>query len=65
VACDIAMKEFELQQKVDIPRIVLRLRQDRAACVQTKEQYLHIYEALHYFSTRYAATKMEPIGSVP
>ncbi|OXA63287.1 Tyrosine-protein phosphatase non-receptor type 7 [Folsomia candida] len=67
VACDIAMKEFELQQKgtADIPRLVGRLRQDRAGSVQTKEQYLHIYETLHYYATRYAATQMEPIGAVP
>jgi len=66
VACDIAIKELEINQKVDIPRLVLRLRQDRAGCVQTREQYLHIYDAIHHYISRYPlVNKDEVIGSVP
>jgi len=51
-ACDIGMKELETEHSVDIPRLVLRLRQDRAGCVQTRDQYIHIYQVLHYYATK-------------
>lgn len=44
IACDIAIREFELARQVDIPKTVYRIRRDRASSVQTKEQYGFIYE---------------------
>lgn len=61
VACDIAMKEYDLHNKVDIPRIVMKLRQDRAGAVQTKEQYVHIYEVLHSYVSRLGGANLESI----
>lgn len=52
VACDIAMKEYDTQNKVDVPRIVMKVRQDRAGAVQTKEQYIHIYQVIHSYVSR-------------
>lgn len=46
IACDIAVREFELTRKVDIPKIVYRIRRDRASAVQTKEQYAYIYKVI-------------------
>lgn len=43
IACDIAIREFELARQVDIPKTVYRIRRDRASSVQTKEQYAFIY----------------------
>lgn len=44
IACDIAIREFEKNRLVDIPKIVYRIRRDRANAVQTKEQYMFIYK---------------------
>lgn len=44
IACDIAIRDFELTRSVDIPKIVYRVRRDRASAVQTKEQYAYIYK---------------------
>ncbi|ODM98705.1 Tyrosine-protein phosphatase non-receptor type 7, partial [Orchesella cincta] len=61
VACDIAMKEYDTQNKVDIPRLVNKIRQDRAGAVQTKEQYVHIYGVLHAHASRIGAAHLESI----
>lgn len=44
IACDIAIREFELTRQVDVPKIVYRIRRDRASSVQTKDQYFFIYK---------------------
>lgn len=44
IACDIAIREFELTRQVNIPRTVYRTRRDRANSVQTKEQFAFIYK---------------------
>lgn len=44
IACDIAIREFELSRQIDLPKIVYRIRRDRASAVQTKEQYIFIYK---------------------
>lgn len=49
IACDIAIREFELTRQVNIPRTVYRIRRDRANSVQTREQFSFIYKV----STRY------------
>jgi protein tyrosine phosphatase len=61
VACDIAMKELESLHVVDIPQIVKKLRQDRAGCVQTKEQYKHIYEVLQYYASKLSNTQLDSV----
>lgn len=44
IACDIAIREFELTRQVDIPKIVYKIRRDRASSVQTRDQYAFIYK---------------------
>lgn len=44
IACDIAIREFELTRQVDIPKIVYKVRRDRASSVQTRDQYDFIYK---------------------
>lgn len=44
IACDIAIREFEQTRLVDVPRIVYKIRRDRASAVQTKEQFAFIYK---------------------
>lgn len=44
MASDIAIREFETTRLVDIPKIVYRIRRDRANAIQTKEQYIFIYK---------------------
>lgn len=48
IACDLAIKEFEVSRTVDIPKTVYRIRRDRASSVQTKEQYMFIYQVKIY-----------------
>nr|XP_023013572.1 tyrosine-protein phosphatase 3 [Leptinotarsa decemlineata] len=52
IACDIAIREFEQTRLVDIPRIVYRIRRDRASAVQTKEQYMFIYKVVSLYATK-------------
>jgi len=44
IATDLCIREFEKSRVVDIPKVVHQLRRDRAGAVQTKEQYLFIYQ---------------------
>lgn len=44
IACDIAIRDYEKTRLVDIPKIVYRIRRDRANAIQTKEQYMFIYK---------------------
>lgn len=44
IACDIAIREFEQNRLVDVPRIVYKIRRDRASSVQTRDQYAFIYK---------------------
>ncbi|KAF2894630.1 hypothetical protein ILUMI_11543 [Ignelater luminosus] len=52
IACDIAIREFELARQVDIPKTVYRIRRDRASSVQTKEQYAFIYTVICLYATK-------------
>lgn len=52
IACDIAIREFELSRQVDIPKTVYRIRRDRASSVQTKEQYAFIYNVITLYATK-------------
>lgn len=54
LAVDMCMQELEDKRRVDVPRTVFKLRQDRSGSVQTKEQYAFIYEALYDYSARLA-----------
>lgn len=49
IACDIAIREFELTRQVDIPKIVYKIRRDRASSVQTRDQYAFIYKVCKTF----------------
>ena len=59
VACDIGIKELEVQRKVDIPQIVKRIRQDRAGAVQTKDQYKHIYEVINHYASKHLSSSSQ------
>ncbi|CAH1154808.1 unnamed protein product [Phaedon cochleariae] len=52
ITCDIAIREFEQTRLVDIPKIVYRIRRDRAGAVQTKEQYNFIYKVVSLYATK-------------
>ncbi|XP_044258859.1 filamentous growth regulator 23 [Tribolium madens] len=52
IACDIAIREFEQTRLVDVPRIVYKIRRDRASAVQTKEQYAFIYKVISLYATK-------------
>ncbi|XP_063227038.1 mucin-5AC-like [Bacillus rossius redtenbacheri] len=52
LACDLCMRDFEQTRSVDVPRCVSRLRRDRAGAVQTKEQYVFIYQVLNLYATK-------------
>lgn len=49
IACDIAIREFEQTRLVDVPKIVYKIRRDRASAVQTKEQYTFIYKVCYSY----------------
>ncbi|XP_056641924.1 uncharacterized protein LOC130448543 [Diorhabda sublineata] len=59
IACDIAIREFEQTRLVDIPKIVYRLRRDRASAVQTKEQYMLIYKVVSLYATKLTGGALE------
>lgn len=48
IACDIAIREFELTRQIDIPKICYKIRRDRASAIQTKDQYMFIYKVSSY-----------------
>ncbi|KAF5300792.1 hypothetical protein FQR65_LT09095 [Abscondita terminalis] len=52
IACDSAIREFELSRQVDIPKTVYKIRRDRASSVQTKEQYAFIYKVIALYATK-------------
>ncbi|KAK9871226.1 hypothetical protein WA026_011500 [Henosepilachna vigintioctopunctata] len=61
ITCDIAIREFEQTRQVDIPKIVYRIRRDRANAVQTKEQYAFIYKVIALYATKLAGGSLESI----
>lgn len=44
IGAEIGMQQLEEKGEVDVLRIVSTLRQDRGGMVQTKEQYLFLYQ---------------------
>lgn len=44
IACDVALREFELSRAVDVPKTVYAVRRCRAGAVQTRDQYALIYK---------------------
>ncbi|XP_071051509.1 tyrosine-protein phosphatase 3 [Onthophagus taurus] len=52
ISCDIAIREFEQSRQVDIPKIVYKIRRDRASSVQTKDQYSFIYKVINLYATK-------------
>ncbi|GLV31164.1 uncharacterized protein CBL_12239 [Carabus blaptoides fortunei] len=61
IACDIAIRDFELTRSVDIPKIVYRVRRDRASAVQTKEQYAYIYKVISLYATKLTGGALDSI----
>ncbi|CAG9836956.1 unnamed protein product [Diabrotica balteata] len=61
IACDIAIREFEQTRLVDIPKIVYRIRRDRASAVQTKEQYTFIYRVVSLYATKLTGGALESL----
>ncbi|XP_044761049.1 mucin-17 [Coccinella septempunctata] len=61
ITCDIAIREFEQTRQVDIPKIVYKIRRDRAGAVQTKEQYAFIYKVIDLYATKLAGGNLESI----
>lgn len=59
IACDIAIREFESTRMVDIPKIVYRIRRDRAGAVQSKEQYQFIYKVVSLYATKLTGGALE------
>ncbi|ERL85499.1 hypothetical protein D910_02918 [Dendroctonus ponderosae] len=59
MASDIAIREFETTRLVDIPKIVYRIRRDRANAIQTKEQYIFIYKVVSLYATKLTGGAME------
>ncbi|KAK7491702.1 hypothetical protein BaRGS_00016958 [Batillaria attramentaria] len=51
IALDICMRQFENRRTVDVMRCVHAMRQERAGCVQTSEQYALVYNALQEYAT--------------
>uniref|UniRef100_A0A2S2PBA0 Tyrosine-protein phosphatase non-receptor type 6 n=1 Tax=Schizaphis graminum TaxID=13262 RepID=A0A2S2PBA0_SCHGA len=44
IACDMAIRDFELTRTVDVPKTVYAVRRCRAGAVQTRDQYALIYK---------------------
>ncbi|CAH0553672.1 unnamed protein product [Brassicogethes aeneus] len=61
IACDIAIREFEKTRLVDIPKIVYRIRRDRASSVQTKEQYQFIYKVVSLYAAKLTGGALDEI----
>ncbi|XP_066252310.1 uncharacterized protein [Euwallacea similis] len=59
IASDIAIREFEKTRLVDIPKIVHRIRRDRANAVQTKEQYIFIYKVVSLYAAKLTGGALE------
>jgi protein tyrosine phosphatase len=52
IACDLCIRDFETSRIVDIPRCVAQLRRERAGCVQTRDQYVFIYQVINLYGTK-------------
>ena len=67
IACDLCIRDFETRRIVDIPRCLAQLRRDRAGCVQTRDQYVFIYqvslwaEGCYYYSVFCLTTGPKPL----
>ncbi|XP_066147294.1 uncharacterized protein [Euwallacea fornicatus] len=59
IASDIAIREFEKTRLVDIPKIVHKIRRDRANAVQTKEQYIFIYKVVSLYAAKLTGGALE------
>ncbi|XP_026462447.1 uncharacterized protein LOC113364180 isoform X1 [Ctenocephalides felis] len=61
IACDLAIKEFEVNRTIDLPKTVYRIRRDRASSVQTKEQYMFIYQVINLYATKLTGGVLDSI----
>lgn len=60
ITCDIAIRDYEQTRLVDIPKIVYRIRRDRAGAVQTKEQYMFIYKVVNLYASKLSGDIADP-----
>ncbi|KAF6210772.1 hypothetical protein GE061_013883 [Apolygus lucorum] len=61
IAIDIAIRDFETDRIVDIPKTVYSIRRDRAGSVQTNLQYYLIYQVIHLYATKLAGGGLDSI----
>uniref|UniRef100_A0A2H8THE0 Tyrosine-protein phosphatase non-receptor type 7 n=1 Tax=Melanaphis sacchari TaxID=742174 RepID=A0A2H8THE0_9HEMI len=52
IACDMAIRDFEVTRTVDIPKTVYAVRRCRAGAVQTREQYALIYKVVNLYASK-------------
>lgn len=61
LAIDVCMRHLDSSRSIDIPRSVHRLRQDRAGCVQTGEQYAFIYKSVNYYASQLSNAALDSL----
>lgn len=61
IACDVALREFELSRAVDVPKTVYAVRRCRAGAVQTRDQYALIYKVKRHFFKNFLFEKKKPV----
>lgn len=52
IACDMAIRDFELTRTVDVPKTVYAIRRCRAGAVQTRDQYALIYKVVNLYASK-------------
>ncbi|XP_060863621.1 mucin-2-like [Metopolophium dirhodum] len=52
IACDMAIRDFELTRTVDVPKTVYAVRRCRAGAVQTRDQYALIYKVVNLYASK-------------
>ncbi|BES94359.1 PTPc [Nesidiocoris tenuis] len=61
IAIDTAIRDFETDRMVDIPKTVYGIRRDRAGAVQTNLQYYLIYQVIHLYATKLTGGGLDSI----
>ncbi|KAL4227547.1 hypothetical protein ACF0H5_012990 [Mactra antiquata] len=64
IGVDICMRMFEDKRRIDILRCVQKMRHERVDAVQSKEQYLLIYQALNEYSVVLSSPSISTRSSV-
>ncbi|XP_050520396.1 serine-rich adhesin for platelets-like [Daktulosphaira vitifoliae] len=61
IACDIAIRDFEVSRNVDIPKTVYEIRRCRAGAVQTRDQYAFIYKMVNMYASKLSGGVLDSI----